>query len=412
MKFVVPNSDAVRLIRYSSFLWLGYLILLFTINQTLFPPPPDHPTIYYYLGFMGFLSLLCLGLSSWTKIQPLLGRAFIPIIIGIITVLPILATITVARLFGPAPMFDPQSSVLMLLPFFMVAFLMVAWQYGWLHTLLIILGINMLNFAGSLSFPPPHEGPFRGPIIVSLIQTIMFLVVGFSVSYLISRIKNQQQSLEAANVTLTHYASTLEQLATSRERNRLSRELHDTLAHTLSGLAVQLETVKAYFKIDQDTSQLALEKALTSVHSGLTETRRALKALRASRLDELGLSKAIVAMAEESAAQAHLTLSLSIPLKMPTMSPDIEQCIYRTAQEAITNAVNHAGAKNLSVNIDAVRGKIILGVIDDGIGFEVSDAGGGDHFGLSVMRERAQVNGGKLDIISRPGEGTVVRLTI
>ena len=100
MKFVVPNSDAVRLIRYSSFLWLGYLILLFTINQTLFPPPPDHPTIYYYLGFMGFLSLLCLGLSSWTKIQPLLGRAFIPIIIGIITVLPILATITVARLFA------------------------------------------------------------------------------------------------------------------------------------------------------------------------------------------------------------------------------------------------------------------------------------------------------------------------
>jgi signal transduction histidine kinase len=240
----------------------------------------------------------------------------------------------------------------------------------------------------------------------------MFLVVGFSISYLISRIKNQQQSLAAANLSLTHYTSTLEQLATSRERNRLSRELHDTLAHTLSGLAVQLETVKAYFKIDQNTSQLALEKALASVHSGLKETRRALKALRASCLDELGLSKAIAVIAEESAAQAHLTLSLSMPLKMPIMSPDIEQCIYRTAQEAITNAANHAGAKNLSVNIDAVRGKIILGVIDDGIGFEVTDAGGGDHFGLSVMRERAQINGGKLDIISRPGDGTIVRLTI
>ena len=72
------------------------------------------------------------------------------------------------------------------------------------------------------------------------------------------------------------------QLATSRERNRLARELHDTLAHTLSGLSVQLETIKAYWDVDSQMARSSLDKSLEVAHSGLEETRRALKALRAS----------------------------------------------------------------------------------------------------------------------------------
>jgi signal transduction histidine kinase len=177
-------------------------------------------------------------------------------------------------------------------------------------------------------------------------------------------------------------------------------------------LAVQLETVKAYFGIDQKTSQIGLEKALASVHSGLEETRRALKALRASPLDELGLSGALASMAESSASHARLALDLSIPDKMPALSPDVEQCIYRIAQESITNAMNHASAKQLKVSLECVEGKVVLSVTDDGIGFDTGNIGGDNHFGLSVMQERAQINGGKLSIISRPGAGTTIRLTI
>lgn len=110
-----------------------------------------------------------------------------------------------------------------------------------------------------------------GGLIVTLIQVVIFLAVGFSISYLVTRLRLQQESLEAANIRLTHYASTLEQLATSRERNRLARELHDTLAHTLSGLSVQLETLKAYWDVDQRTARSILEKSLEMAHLGLEE---------------------------------------------------------------------------------------------------------------------------------------------
>lgn len=417
----MPDSDSIRFIRFSSVMWIGYLILLAAINQLFFTNNPQRANSYYYYIFLGCLAILCLGLTYWSEIQKRLGKTFIPIIIGLITVLPIAATATVIKLLGPAPMLDPQSSVILLLPFFLTSFLLVALQYKWLHMLLLILAINLLNLASILMFPPPGPEPIPHALTMSLIpqaltmsliQTIIFVVVGFSINYLISRIRNQQQSLEAANISLTHYASTLEQLATSRERNRLSRELHDTLAHTLSGLAVQLETVKAYFDINPKTSQIGLEKALASVHSGLEETRRALKALRASPLDEWGLAKATADMAEDLTSHARLALNLSIPNKMPVLSPDVEQCIYRIAQEAITNAINHACAKQLEVRLEFLEGTVVLNVIDDGVGFDTANVGGGNHFGLSVMQERAQINGGKLNITSQPGAGTTIRLII
>jgi signal transduction histidine kinase len=167
-----------------------------------------------------------------------------------------------------------------------------------------------------------------------------------------SRLREQQQSLEAANIRLTHYASTLEHLATSRERNRLALELHDTLAHTLSGLSVQLETAKAYWDVDQQMVRSILDKSLAAAHTGLEETRRALKSLRASPLDDLGLALAMRSMVEDAAKRANLKLEMPEIIMMPALSPDVEQCIYRIAQEAVTNVVKHASARKLTVRLE------------------------------------------------------------
>jgi signal transduction histidine kinase len=297
-------------------------------------------------------------------------------------------------------------------PFLFVALMLVAWQYKWQYILLVILGIAGLNLGVIWSLTGPGAPLFIGGIIVTLIQTVIFLAVGFSISYLMNRLKGQQQSLETANIHLTHYASTLEHLATSRERNRLARELHDTLAHTLSGLSVQLETVKAYWDVDQQTARSILDKSLAAAHSGLEETRRALEALRASPLDDLGLALATRNMVEGAAARANLTLDLSIMDKLPALSPDVEQCIYRVAQEAVTNVVNHANAKNLTVKLEFIEEKMSLIVRDDGIGFGIEKNNKTSHFGLTGMRERAQLIGGDLTIISKPGYGTTIQLTI
>jgi len=404
--------DAVHLMRFAAILWIGYLAVLAIINQSLWDPRQVNINTLYYYFMLGVVALLCLGLVYWPWIQVRLRRAFLPLIISVITLLPMLATWGIIRLFPRTPMLDPQGSVLRLIPFFLVGFLLVAWQYRWQYMLLIILAITGLNLGIIWSFPLPNPGPFQGALTATLIQTVVFLAVGFSISYLMTRLRKQQQSLEAANTSLTHYASTLEGLATTRERNRLARELHDTLAHTLSGLSVQLEAVKAYWDVDQNMARSSLEKSLTAARSGLEETRRALRALRASPLDDLGLEQAIRAMMEDAVVRNNLALDMSIADKLPPLSPDVEQCVYRIAQEAVTNVVNHARAKKLMVRLELAEGKLLFRVQDDGIGFNVEKGLKFGHFGLTGMQERAQIMGGSINIESRPGKGTAVQLVI
>jgi signal transduction histidine kinase len=302
--------------------------------------------------------------------------------------------------------------VLVVFPFLFVALMLVAWQYKWQHVLLVILGIFGLHFGMIWSFTEPGSPAFLGGLTVTLIQTIVFLAVGFSISYLISRLKEQQQSLAEANTRLAHHASTLEHLATSRERNRVARELHDTLAHTLSGLSVQLEAVKAYWDVDPQKARSTLEGSLKAAHSGLGETRRALQALRASPLDDLGLSLAVRTMVEDAAARANLALNFSVADKLPSLSPDVEQCIYRVAQEAVTNMAKHAKAKTLTVNLEPTEERVTLTVHDDGVGFDVEKKDEANRYGLQGMQERAQLAGGQLTVTSKPGEGTTVKLVV
>ena len=410
MKMTMDHSDAVRLIRFTAFLWIGYIIVLALVSQS-FPEAQRTNLLYYVL--LGYIALLCLGLAYWPWIQRKLRKAFVPVVIAIITVMPIIVNHLMGPLAPLGPRFEPpESQALAMFPFLFVALMLVAWQYKWQYILLVILGIAGLNLGVIWSLTGPGTQPFMGGLVVTLIQTVIFLAVGFSISYLMSRLRAQQQSLEAANIRLTHYASTLENLATSRERNRVARELHDTLAHTLSGLSVQLETVKAYWDVDQQTARSTLDKSLAAAHSGLEETRRALQALRATPLDDLGLSLAVRTIVEDTAARANLSLDLSITDKLPSLSPDVEQCVYRVAQEAVTNVAKHAKAKNLTVNLEFIEGKVTLIVRDDGVGFNIEKDDKESHVGLTGMRERAQLVGGDIIFISKPGEGTTIKLTI
>jgi len=197
-----------------------------------------------------------------------------------------------------------------------------------------------------------------------------------------------------------------------RERSRIAQELHDTLSHTLSGLSVQLETMKAYWDIDPSTARKRLDKSLIAIRSGLEETRRILTALRAKPLEDLGLPNAIKQLAQEASAQAGTTLDLAVVDNFPPLSPQVEQCFFRVAQEALTNVVNYAKAKRLTVKLEFKDNKVALKVQDDGIGFDSSNQSRKEHFGLVGMKERVQVVKGNLDIISQPGEGTTIQLTI
>jgi signal transduction histidine kinase len=249
-------------------------------------------------------------------------------------------------------------------------------------------------------------------IATAVVQTSGFLTFSACVSVLMERLRRQHAVLGRANNQLRQHAAALESLTISRERNRVARELHDTLAHTLSSLSVQLETTKAYWEIDPQAAHALLDRALTATRSGLQETRRSLDALRASPLDDVGLRIALCDLLEAAAEVANLQLDLSLPEQLPPFEPATEQAIYRIVQEAVANVTHHAEARSLSLHVAYDERLVVVRIKDDGRGFDVQAAPTPGHFGLAGMVERSALVGGKLAITSAPGAGTLVELDI
>ena len=399
-------------------MWAGYLLALMGMDLLMYARAPWVALNAYYLANWA-AALVFLGLAYWPGIERALGRCYVPLMLVLITALPVLAgRLSIPRL-PPGPMANIEGMALRTLPVLFIALVITAWRYSFRAVVVFALGTALLEIGLALAAMPPVPGSAtHATLYIAIVRSISFLVVGYFISRLMHQLGAQQAALAqantqltAANARLTHYASTLETLTISRERNRMARELHDTLAHTLSGLAVQLETARAYQEVDPQAAGRLVDQALQATRSGLQETRRALKALRASPLDDLGLRLALQQLAEEAAQRGSLQLMLELPAELRGLAPDVEQCLYRVAQEAVENVVQHAAAHRLALRLECGAERLALVVSDDGIGFRPG-AGVPEHYGLPGMRERAQLAGGQLAIESAPGQGTRVRLEI
>ncbi|MEM7133520.1 MAG: sensor histidine kinase [Chloroflexota bacterium] len=296
--------------------------------------------------------------------------------------------------------------------FLIIPLVLISWQYGYrpamrytITILVIELGIMAITL---------FQGQTNTWLRLELAcqRTIIFLVVAYLVTRVIKSQRKQREAIYEANVRLQQYSTTLEQLAVSRERNRLSRELHDTLAHHMSGMILQLEGTKLLWNQDLAQAKRTLEESLETARSGLTETRRALKALRASPLEDLGLREAIRLLANSTAEQAGLSVDLSLPDVPIQTSPTIEQTIYRVVQEALTNVKRHANAKKLKIELDHHESQLSLLIQDDGRGFETKQINSEEHFGLHGMMERAETVGGQFTVQSTVGQGTRIQLLV
>jgi signal transduction histidine kinase len=219
-------------------------------------------------------------------------------------------------------------------------------------------------------------------------------------------LRRQRQALESANRKLASYLSSLETLTVIRERNRLARELHDTIAHTLSGIAVELEAVDSLWDRDRDRARGMLGHSLQATRSGLTETRRSIQSLRATPVEDLGLAQALRQYAESAAGSAGMHLEPSFPPALAGLPPEVEQCFYRIGQEGLENAVRHSNAKTLRLSLDGSNAELRMEIRDDGIGFDPQDPPPGSHFGLQGMHERAELIQADLAVESRKGDGT------
>jgi signal transduction histidine kinase len=389
--------------------WLAYVAILFLLDSVLIARTPQLrflPPLYYVLHACAALSVL--GMVSLPWAQRRMGRAFLPVVIGCLSVLPHLITVLVTPI-SIGPISGTRGLVLLRFsPVVLIGIVLLAWNYPWKYVVRCNVALLVLMLMLAARYPEIAATT----IVMALLHTAGLLIMGYCVCMLVERLRRQDVALRQANRQLRQYAGTLEHLTTSRERNRVARELHDTLAHTLSSLSVQLETVKAYWEVEPQTAHALLETALTATRSGLQETRRALDALRARPLDDVGLRLALCDMIEAAAELASLQLDLALPDELPVLDPATEHAIYRIAQEAVTNVAHHAEAQRLSVTISATGAHFVMRIQDNGRGFDRQDSQRPGHFGLPGMAERAALIGGQLTITSAPGAGTLVELRV
>lgn len=200
--------------------------------------------------------------------------------------------------------------------------------------------------------------------------------------------------------------------AVLQERARLAREIHDTLAQGFAGISVQLELVaRMIATATPEAARAHLDQARILVRTSLAEARRSVWDLRSQALESGGLPEALSETIKQLTAGTSVQAGVQVGGIARQLAPTIENNLLRIGQEAVTNAVKHAGAKHILVELSFQQQRVRLVVRDDGRGFiadsyQPSAAHG--HFGLRGMRERAQEIGGALIVNSTPGAGTEI----
>ena len=183
------------------------------------------------------------------------------------------------------------------------------------------------------------------------------------------------------------------------------------MAHTLSGLAITLEAVKAEWTTAPASAETGLGRAIDATRAGLTETRRALKALRAAPLEDDGLIAALTELTKSAAKRCGAKTNIDLPADMSPISPEMEQTLFRVARESLRDAASHAAPTAIGMVLSRMDEAIVLTVTDNGQGFDKT-AIGDEQFGLTGMKERAVAVGGLLTIDTAVGRGTTIRLTV
>jgi signal transduction histidine kinase len=251
------------------------------------------------------------------------------------------------------------------------------------------------------------------------LMNVLFISPAIFFVALISQIRLNEQharekaeglarQLEIANRQLAEYASQAEELAATQERNRLAREIHDTLGHYLTIVNVQIEAAKVTCQSDPLRALDALNKAQELARKGLMNVRESVAALRVSPVENRPLEESLAELIEETQASGVTT-----KFKIIGTPQDVESksalALYRVVQEGLTNVRKHANASHADIELDFSHAdEIRLTLRDDGAG--AADTSGG--FGLIGLRERVHLLDGEFKVESQPGHGFAIEVTL
>jgi signal transduction histidine kinase len=363
--------------RYSGTPYLGWLIgllaafiLLFATEWWISKRFPRYRPFYFILQFLIILFLL-LYLPPFDYFAVL----FIP-------------------LTGQAFWFLPYRSALRLtIAFAIASAVSMVDGFGWMEGLSFAL-----TYTAVLSF-----------VVIICLTTLRAEQAQAESQALLKELGDAHRELQA-------YAEKVEELASAQERNRLARELHDSVTQTIFSMTLTAQAARIL--LDRDPSRLAgqLDRLQSLAQNALAEMRTLIQQLRPHSIVEGGLAAALRAHASERQAKDGLSVDLQISgdRRLPL---ETEEVLFRVVQEALNNVVKHARTSQAAVTLDLQNDPVTLTIEDHGAGFDPAmvkkQEAGVDrtaHMGLAGMAERIQSIGGKLVIDSKPGTGTRIRV--
>lgn len=228
------------------------------------------------------------------------------------------------------------------------------------------------------------------------------------VNLLYEEIRKTNEDLQNANSQLEEYAKITETMAKTQERNRLAREIHDTLGHTLTGIAVGIDACIATIELTPQETKKHLERISEVARHGLLDIRRSVNELKPDALERLGLETAITKMITDMKSVTDMEIFFDCRIKPLKFDEDEEGAIYRVIQESITNAMRHGKASLVRITMEKEEDMVLLTIRDNGIGCSEIKNG----FGTKHIMERIGMLNGTVQFESDNGFSVIARIPI
>jgi signal transduction histidine kinase len=275
--------------------------------------------------------------------------------------------------------------------------------------------LTLILVGGNAVWAGPEIEP--GILLIMALALIPALMLAFFINTIINQSSERRDLIDQLEATRDDLAAAEREAGVLEERQRLAREIHDTLAQGFTSIVMHLEAAEGALEgaALPASAQGHLTQARQTARDSLTEARRMVWALRPDLLEQAGsLDEAIQRLAARWSAGEAITVSATTTGVLAPLPPGHEVTLLRVAQEALNNVRKHAGARTAAITLSYMGDAVALDVYDDGDGFDLDQrqpgrAGG---FGLLGMQERIKALGGMLTVESAPGEGTTIAVSL
>lgn len=286
---------------------------------------------------------------------------------------------------------------------------------------IVSMFVDMISFQQFLSVYPSKvsmmiQGTRNVLISVNVIAFIAYMIIlmrnqmkeNARIELLNIQLQTANMRLKEMNAQLQDYAQMSEKMAETRERNRIAREIHDTLGHTMTGLSAGIDACIAMIDFSVDATKEQLNKISQVARQGIKDIRRSVNKLRPDALEHSGLGQALEKMIEETMQISDVKINYDCQVEVLKFNQDEEDMIYRVVQESITNAIRHGKAKKIDVRLWKENKWLNLVIKDNGIGCKEIHTG----FGLIHIEERIKMLNGTVEYDGSDGFKVTARIPI